>query len=387
MAPVRHIRIAAALVVCDYYHNRKKRNRKCWVREWILRRDTHGAHNNLLKELKIEDSQQFRNFIRMSATDFEGLLAKVGTKIQKRDSHLRASIPPSERLMVTLRFLATGDSYHSLMHLFRIPVCTISGFVPEVCSAIYEELKDEYLKIPVTKEEWLWHSTRLEKKWNFPHCIGALDGKHIVMQAPRNSGSYYYNYKNTFSIVLMALADASYRFIYIDVGCNGRTSDGGVFNNCTLNSALIQDELNLPRPIPLQGRQKPIPYLIVADDAFAMKPYLMKPYPYKDQPGPNRVFNYRLSRVRRIVENVFGIVANRFRILRKPILLEPAKVKQTVLAICALHNFLITNKDSMNRYAPICHLVYCSLLHKYRIEEAEHPLSVLAEEIVEGKFG
>ncbi|KAG8212646.1 hypothetical protein J437_LFUL018777 [Ladona fulva] len=76
MAPVRHIRVAAALVVCDYYHNRKKRNRKCWVREWILRRDTHEAHNNLLKELKIEDSQQFRNFIRMSATGFEGLLAK-----------------------------------------------------------------------------------------------------------------------------------------------------------------------------------------------------------------------------------------------------------------------------------------------------------------------
>lgn len=209
------------------------------------------------------------------------------------------------------------------------------------------------LQVPVTKEEWLWHSTRFEDKWNFPHCIGALDGKHIVMQAPNNSGSYYYNYKNTHSIVLMALADASYRFTYIDVGCNGRISDGGVFNNCSLHSALTNDELNLPQPIPLPGREKPVPYVIVADDAFAMKPYLMKPYPYKDQPGPNRVFNYRLSRARRIVENVFGIIANRFRILRKPIALEPRKVKEIVLAICALHNFLITNKESMNRYAPV----------------------------------
>lgn len=172
------------------------------------------------------------------------------------------------------------------------------------------------------------------------------------MQAPNNSGSYYYNYKNTHSIVLMALADASYTFTYIDVGCNGRISDGGVFNNCSLSLALTNNDLNLPDPISLPGRHKPIPYLIVADDAFAMKPYLMKPFPFKDQPAPNRVFNYRLSRARRIVENVFGICASRFRILRKPILLQPENVKKIVLAICALHNFLMKQKDSSKRYAP-----------------------------------
>lgn len=150
----------------------------------------------------------------------------------------------------------------------------------------------------------------------------------------------------------MALVDASYTFTYIDVGCNGRVSDGGVFNNCTLSSALINNELDLPNPTPLPGRQKPIPYLIVADDAFAMKPYLIKPYPYKNQPGPNRVFNYRLSRARRMVENVFGLIANKFRILRKPILLEPEKVKAVVLAICALHNFLMKRKESRKNYAP-----------------------------------
>lgn len=208
------------------------------------------------------------------------------------------------------------------------------------------------MQVPTTKEEWLWHSRIFEDKWNFPHCIGALDGKHIVMQAPKNCGSYYYNYKNTHSIVLMALVDASYTFTYVDVGCNGRVSDGGVFNNCSLSSALINNELDLPHPRPLPGREKPIPYLIVADDAFAMKPYLIKPYPYKNQPGPNRVFNYRLSRARRLVENVFGLIANKFRILRKPILLEPEKVRKIVLAICALHNFLIKRKESATNYAP-----------------------------------
>ncbi|KAJ8942305.1 hypothetical protein NQ314_010101 [Rhamnusium bicolor] len=115
MAPVRRIRSAAALLVlCESYNNgKKKRNRTCWVREWILRREKYGAYNNLLKELKIEDAQQFKNFIRMSALDFEELLTKVGREIEKQDTHLRASISASERLMVTLRFLASGKYFFS----------------------------------------------------------------------------------------------------------------------------------------------------------------------------------------------------------------------------------------------------------------------------------
>lgn len=109
MAPVRRIRAAAALLVlCNNSNENKKRNRTCWVRKWILRRENYGAYNNLLKELKIEDAQHFKNFIRMSAVDFEALLLNVGGHIQKQDTHLRKSISATERLMVTLRFLASG---------------------------------------------------------------------------------------------------------------------------------------------------------------------------------------------------------------------------------------------------------------------------------------
>ena len=83
--------------------------------------------------------------------------------------------------------------------------------------------------------------------------------------------------------------------------------------------------------------------------AFAMKPYLMKPYPFRGQDVPNRVFNYRLSRARRIVENVFGIIANRFRVLTKPIELGPEKATCIVSAVCALHNFLMSRS---RLYAP-----------------------------------
>lgn len=178
----------------------------------------------------------------------------------------------------------------------------------------------------------------------------AIDGKHITMQAPKNGGSEYFNYKGCHSIVLLAVADANYKFIYVDVGCKGRISDGGVFHNCSLGNSLEQGTLKLPSPEPLPTREIPVPYCFVGDDAFPMKSYILKAYPFRDQPAPNRIFNYRLSRARRVVENSFGIIANKFRILRKPIALSPNIVVDIVMAICVLHNFLLTEKDCKINY-------------------------------------
>lgn len=89
-----------------------------------------------------------------------------------------------------------------------------------------------------------------------------------------------------------------------------------------------------------------MPYCIVADDAFAMKTFMLKPYPMPELSVEQRIFNYRLSRARRIIENVFGLCAARFRDLLKTIEMRPEKIAKVVLAICALHNFLITRNSS-----------------------------------------
>lgn len=192
-----------------------------------------------------------------------------------------------------------------------------------------------------------------DNMWNFPHCLGALDGKHITLQCPINSGSEYFNYKTSFSIVLMALVDAQYCFTFVDCGCQGRVSDGGVYRNTKLYNKISSNQLNIPPPEPLPGRPMPIPYVIVADDAFEFSPALMKPYRGVHNKGSKeRAFNYRISRARRVVENAFGILASVFRVFRKPMLLQPEKASLITMTCVLLHNFLRRSKTSQSVYTP-----------------------------------
>ncbi|KAJ8974704.1 hypothetical protein NQ317_018505 [Molorchus minor] len=224
---------------------------------------------------------------------------------------MRDAIPAQIKLEITLSYLATGMNYRSLQHFFRVSKSAISRLIPEVCDAICDKLK-EHIKVPSTNEEWTTLERGFYQKWNFPKCYGALDGKHIEIRAPSNSGSTFFNYKKSNSIVLMALVDYDYCFTYIDVGANGSASDGAVFRNCSLFEKL---ENNL---LPQGG-------VIVGDDAFPLK---------------------QLSRCRRIVENAFGILVSRFRIFEKPIACNINTVDKIVYTTCTLHNWLRHNSTS-----------------------------------------
>lgn len=203
----------------------------------------------------------------------------------------------------------------------------------------------------MTAMAWMDVVKVFEDVWNLPHCAGAIDGKHIVLQAPMNSGSDFFNYKSHFSIVLMAAVDANYNFIFVDVGSQGRISDGGVFKHTNLYKKLKENSLELPPPKELPGRQIKVPYFFAADSAFSLDENIMKPYSGDHARGSvKRIFNYRLSRARRVVENAFGITSAVFRILRKPLLLQPEVAQLVVLTIIHLHNHLRINSPQL--YTP-----------------------------------
>ena len=158
------------------------------MKSWLAERERKGAYNNILQELRLDDQENFRRYIRMNTDTFEELRRLVAPLIQKKTTRLRKPISVEEKLAVTLRFLATGESY-CLQYQFRISKSAISLFIPEVCSAIYIALKDIYLQFPKKEEDWLEISKNIYNYWQFPNSLGCIDGKHIAIFNPPGSGS------------------------------------------------------------------------------------------------------------------------------------------------------------------------------------------------------
>ena len=142
--------------------------------------------------------------------------------------------------------------------------------------------------------------------------VGAVDGKHVVIKSPAKSGSMYFNYKGTFSVVVLAVIDANYSFVIIDVGGYGKQSDGGTLATSEFGVRLNRGKLALPEAKSPSGFPTALPHVFVADEAFPLLKNMMRPYPGKKVGPAERIYNYRLSRARRIVENAFGILAARF---------------------------------------------------------------------------
>lgn len=200
--------------------------------------------------------------------------------------------------------------------------------------------------MPLPNEDnWNAIATEFWERWQFPNCIGALDGKHVTIQAPKLSGSLYWNYKKSYSIVLLALVDPSYNFIVVDVGVYGKNSDGGIFSNSNFGKALHNGTLNVPKKRALPETDTELPMVIVADEAFPLKSYIMRPYPGRDLTNDKRIYNYRLSRARRVSENAFGILQQKFRIFTRRVQGKPENITIFVQAACVLHNFIRKNES------------------------------------------
>lgn len=151
---------------------------------------------------------------------------------------------------------------------------------------------------------------------------------------------------------MLASCDAKYNFILIDVGAEGRNSDGGIFKTSDMGKALENQSLKFPNSEPLsKSRREKIPYYMVADEAFPLKSYMMRPYPGRSTgllPLQKAIFNYRLSRARRVSENTFGIWSARFRIFRKPIVASKETVQAVTLASVVLHNYIKSFDDQIS---------------------------------------
>ena len=225
---------------------RKRKRREVWVRPWIGRRRQFGLYDQLLVKLRQEDQKLFKNFMRMPPDMFDELLARVGPRITKQTTRYREPLEPGLKLALTLRHLASGSTYAAMKYGWRVPHNTQSLVVREVCKAIIDKYMPEVMTCPTTPEGWRAISDNFLQKWNFPHTCGALDGKHIACKCPPKSGSQYFNYKGFYSVVLMALVDADYKFVWADIGATGSASDAQIYNSSRNSLRMIPSD-SLPQ--------------------------------------------------------------------------------------------------------------------------------------------
>ncbi len=171
----------------------------------------------------------------------------------------------------------------------------------------------------------------------------------LSMHPPPNSGTMYFNYKYSFSIVLIALADSNYRFTMVDIGAAGSDGNSYIFHNSALGVQFMNNALPLPPPKLLPGSKMRAPFVLVGDEAFPPKNNLMKPYLRRsltDTDNMKHVFNYKLSRACMSVECAFGILTQRFRCLSRKMFWTCDTAESVVKAACILHNFLL-KEDSL----------------------------------------
>ncbi|CAH1966486.1 unnamed protein product [Acanthoscelides obtectus] len=201
----------------------EKEKKRVWVKEWLQKREQF-THLRLLKCIQSCEPLDVINYLRMDYDAFQELLMLVKPLIKKKNTLFREAVSVEERLLATLRFLATGRSYEDLKFSCIISPQLLGRIIPETCRAIYNCLRKKYLCFPSKEEEWLKVAEGFNNMWQFENCLGAVDGKHIASKQPPGSGSYYYNYKGFFSVVLFAIVNANYEFTYVSCGTNGRIS-------------------------------------------------------------------------------------------------------------------------------------------------------------------
>ena len=226
---------------------------------------------------------------------------------------------PGVKLAVTLRHLATGDSYTTLQYALRVASPTIEKFMPEVCDAITRAYRYQVMWWPTLPQDWLLVESVFRPRWNFPNALVALDGKHIPIRCPQGGGSLFRNTKGFHSIVLLALVDGDSKFLWVDMGAAGSTSDDQIFKHTHLRHKIEDGSIGFPDSESLGIGGPKVNFFLLGDDASPLMLWLMRPYSSHTMDLKEMVFNYRITYGRTVVENAFGIL----RIFQSPLQQEP----------------------------------------------------------------
>lgn len=274
----------------------------------------------------------------MSRDTFEMLCDELRPHIERKTTSFREAVYVEARVAITIWRLATNVEYRTIAALFGIGKSTVGEIVLDTCDAIANHLVPHYVCVP--KDAALRDIVDgFLEIWGFPQTVGAIDGTHILIIRPAESSADYFNRKSFYSVIMQAMVD--FRGLFLDIKMMRVFANSSLYRKATSGTLFP----NWPRKM----GSVDVPLVTLGDPAYPLLPWLMKPYLENASiTVKEHLFNYRQSRARMVVENVFGRLKGRWRCLLKRMDTHVCNVPNIVASCVVLHNIC-------ELYGDFCH--------------------------------
>ncbi len=281
-------------------------------------------------------SGYWKEHLRMHKETFLKLVDLVTPAIATEDTVFRDAIPPHKRVAIALWRLAVGSSFQAIAAHFDVGKSTCVNIKKDFCRAL-NTLSTHYIKFPNNCEKTTRALALFQDDCKFPHAVGAIDGTHIEIIAPKEPFDYFDRH-HRYSVIMQAVVGKNLTFMDTAIGYPGSMHDARVFRSSDIFQKAQNGEILTEPLTTVNGVQ--IRPLLLGDGAYPLLPWLMKPYPNGAILNRSqRRFNKTLSSARSTVERAFGILKARWRILLKRLDNLFENIPEVILSCCILHNF------------------------------------------------
>ncbi|XP_055904029.1 uncharacterized protein LOC129939876 [Eupeodes corollae] len=309
----------------DISQDSEKKRRKQWSqfederRRVLLGLKPTDSIDLFCAEPKITDYMSlFLDFLKLDISTFNLLLTIIKKDIDHQTTCMRMTVASEQRLAIILRYLATGETYKTMERNIKISRSFLCVNLPQLCKALWTNLQEKYLRLPLCESEWASKAEEFETQWHFPLCLGVLTRRHFKFKSPR-------------TVNLLALVDANSKFLHVAI----EKEEESVY--------LAQDTAPPAQSI---GNNRVLPYVFISENGFDLDDHILTPFVYTDTIA-RRDFNNRLKATAQVADLAFRLLVKRFKILSSQLSISQSNVEDVIKACCILHNFLIEHNSDL----------------------------------------